>query len=46
MPCHRYSYYKAGRLAKAQQYWDRAVSLVQYDKSFPEDAKAVSTGTS
>ncbi|KXZ45163.1 hypothetical protein GPECTOR_57g453 [Gonium pectorale] len=33
------AYYKAGKLAKAQQYWDKAVSVVQYDKSFPEDAK-------
>ncbi|KAG2483840.1 hypothetical protein HYH03_017296, partial [Edaphochlamys debaryana] len=34
------TYYKAGSLAKAQHYWDRAVSLVQYDKSFSEDLKA------
>ncbi|GLC35269.1 hypothetical protein PLESTB_000582700 [Pleodorina starrii] len=36
------AYYKAGKLAKAQSMWERAVSLVQYDKSFPEEAKAAS----
>ncbi|GIL82576.1 hypothetical protein Vretimale_12040 [Volvox reticuliferus] len=36
------AYYKAGKLSKAQAMWERAVSLVQYDKSFPEDVKLAS----
>ncbi|GFR45320.1 hypothetical protein Agub_g6687 [Astrephomene gubernaculifera] len=36
------AYYKAGKLAKAQHYWDRAVSAVQYDKPFSEDLKQAS----
>ncbi|GIL42473.1 hypothetical protein Vafri_434 [Volvox africanus] len=36
------AYYKAGKLPKAQAMWERAVGLVQYDKSFPDDAKQAS----
>ncbi|EFJ51308.1 hypothetical protein VOLCADRAFT_103560 [Volvox carteri f. nagariensis] len=35
-------YFKAGKVFKAKSLWERAVSLVQYDKSFPDDAKQAS----
>ncbi|KAG2434445.1 hypothetical protein HYH02_012275 [Chlamydomonas schloesseri] len=35
------AFFKAGKLARAQSCWDRAVAAVSYDKSFPDEAKAI-----
>ncbi|KAG2423969.1 hypothetical protein HXX76_014908 [Chlamydomonas incerta] len=35
------AFFKSGKLARAQSCWDRAVAAVSYDKSFPDEAKAI-----